>query len=75
MTQIVDAIIQNAGQGASAIFLLLFLLLLWMLRQDTKEHKKEYRDTVHQMFDVVNKNTESNAKLSESISDLKDRIK
>ena len=75
MEKIIEYLINHAGEGASGIFLVLFLLLLWTLRKDSKEHKQEYKEVVRQMFDVVNKNTESNTKLSESITDLKDRIK
>jgi len=37
---------------------------------DIVEHKKDYEDIVKQMFEVVNKNTESNTKLSEAVKEL-----
>ena len=52
------------------IFLLLFIYLMYQLRQDASAHRVEYQEIVKQMFDVVNKNTESNTKLSEAVKEL-----
>jgi len=39
-------------------------------KEDMFSHKKDYEDVVKEMFDVVNKNTESNTKLSEAVREL-----
>ena len=69
------SIILSKETGVGTLFLSLFLMCAYYLRKDSKEHKEEYREVIREMFKVVDKNTESNAKLSESINSLKDRIK
>ena len=73
MEGIVKAILEHSGQ-AGLVFIALGVLIYFM-RKDSKAHRSEYTEVVKQMFAVVNKNTESNTRLSESISDLKDRMK
>lgn len=53
------------------IFGLLFLGALWFYRKDSLSHKKDYQVVAKEMFDVVNRNTESSTKLSEAIKGIK----
>lgn len=65
-----------------SIFVVLTIVLIYLMRKDSKDNSDKYLETVHQMFDVVNRNTEShmknsdsNAKLTEAMTDLKDEIR
>ena len=75
MDSIIKGLFSSTELGQSAVFLALFLLMFYYLRKDSKSHKSEYQQVVKQMFDVVNKNTESNTRLSESIHNLKDQVR
>ena len=43
-------------------------------KEDIREQKEEYKDIVKEMFEVVNKNTESHTKLSEAVRDMSQTI-
>ena len=75
MNEFIEVVLKHAQSGQSGIFFVLFVIIIWFFRRDAQEHKREYRETALQMFGVVNKNTEANTRLAESIKDLKDRIK
>ncbi len=71
---LVNALIVNAQLGLSGVFLALFLLIFWQHRADTKVHRDEFRAALDKMFEVVDKNTEANAKLTSAVDNLKDHI-
>ena len=68
-------LITETQLGIAGVFLALFLLMFWQHRQDSKIHKKEYKDSLDKMFEVVEKNTEANTKLSSAVDNLKDHIR
>lgn len=77
--EIVEAVatklLAESQLGIAGVFLALFLLMFWQHRQDAKVHKKEYKDSLDKMFEVVDKNTQANTKLTAAVDNLKDHIK
>ena len=51
--KIVSSFLTNPQLGLSAVFLALFLLIFYYMRKDAKEHRDEYKEVVHNMFNVV----------------------
>jgi predicted metalloendopeptidase len=75
MGEIIESILGNEQLGVSTIFLALTVGVFYYLRKDTAEHRKEYKETVQQMFQVVEKNTEANTKLSQTIDELRHELR
>ena len=71
MGDVVSHALSNAELGMSGVFLALFLLVFWTSRQDAKAHKEELKVLSESLLLVVEKNTESNTRLADSISFLK----
>jgi hypothetical protein len=61
--------IENPEFGTNSIFFTLFIIMLYLLRKDSKEHKGEYRQTLGTMFEVVNNNTKASSELTQIIKD------
>ena len=74
MGEVATSLLSKTEMGMSGIFLALFLLVFWTSRQDAKSHKEELKILAEALLLVVEKNTESNTKLSDSILNLKERI-
>jgi len=67
-------LIKNQELGLSSIFLSIAGLMFFYLRRDADQYRKEYKEIIQNMFKIVEKNTEANARLSETIQDLKNKI-
>lgn len=61
--------IDNPEFGTNSIFFTLFIIMLYLLRKDSKDHKGEYRQTINTMFEVVNNNTKASTELTQIIKD------
>ena len=81
-SEMVEAAIQHADKGATV----LVLLVTWALtknfwkeyrvlcashKDDIRLHKKEYAGVIDRTITCIDKNTEANTKLSESINNLR----
>jgi len=75
LIEIVEILKPYIKEGTGGVFLILFIYMLYQLRKDQAEHKAEYKEVIKQMFQVVDKNTESHSKLCSSIDTLKDRLR
>ena len=73
MEAIIKAIIEHLG--VNGVWVVIVGALLYFGRKDSKEHREEYKQISKQMLSAFTANTESNTRLSESIADLKDRVK
>jgi len=67
------------GQGGLTVLLAVIIYLLvrffWIeLKKITDKHEEAYKSLVGQMFDVVNKNTQSSTHLASTIEGLKSFI-
>lgn len=77
-----------AGGGPFLVGAILIGIMIWKykilwkehleqqkeFKREREEHKEEQQNIVKQMFEVVNRNTESNTRLYESIRDLSHTI-
>lgn len=73
--RLIDIIFKNSQAGLSGLFLALAVFMFIYLRKDTEDHRKEYKEVIDTLFRIVDKNTQANTRLADSINDLKDRIK
>ena len=80
-----ETLIMALGKEQGPVFLLgaiILSLVLYAYRMLWKEHIKQreehitgYKELVQQMFQVVNKNTEVNTKLHESVRELSNNLR
>jgi cell division protein FtsL len=73
-----DLIVSLAAKSPEAlvgciliVILLTAITILWKAHQKQQaQHREEYKGVVKEMFDVIQKNTESNTQLKDSIREL-----